>query len=588
MSTRTRRLDDLRRAASAASRGLQGGEQAVTAAFAAFEAERSHAGLERLSHELRVLTSVSSAVAAAHSLRELVDLGADQALAALDAVSVSISQWDVRAEILRTLVNAGHLAPGETRHPTDEIYRLSGDDALKQLLLEGRPYVSLVDDPGLHSVERSLLERLAVRSCAAVPIMLGDVAWGELWATRGGRHAGFDEHDLRLLNAVAGQLAAGIARVELYGRLAELALEDQLTGLANRSALDERLAMAFELIETGAGDEVTLLLCDVDNLKRLNDLRGHHGGDWALKAVATALRAEAETLPNALVCRLSGDEFCILAEGTGPDEMKRVAEAAIERLRAHRPAVSLSCGIASTRFGLDCSSDLLRAADTALYGAKRAGRGGVCVAAAEPTRTSRPTGRPGARRARRDGLEVDTGLLVAEGLALLDGTLRAAAPLERLEGLATLLGSALRASATAVSLCAHGGASVETLFKLDLRSGHSTSVRYGVDGDRYALADYPLTAELLSGGGSQHLYAADAEADAAEVALLTKIGATDILLAGAADGRGAWLLEIYGDLESADLAHAAGVLRLLCAHAVHPAGGLRAERRPTASLRAVQ
>ena len=159
----------------------------------------------------------------------------------------------MRAEVLRTLVNAGHLAPGETRHPTDEIYRLSGDDALTQLLLEGRSYVGLIDDPGLHSVERSLLERLAVRSCAAVPIMLGDVAWGELWATRGGRHAGFDKHDLRLLNAIAGQLAAGIARAELYGRLAELAFEDKLTGLANRSALHERLELAFELVAAGSG-----------------------------------------------------------------------------------------------------------------------------------------------------------------------------------------------------------------------------------------------------------------------------------------------------------------------------------------------
>lgn len=179
-------------------------------------------------------------------------------------------------------------------------------------------------------------------------------------------------------------------------------------------------------------------------------------------------------------------------------------------------------------------------------------------------------------------------MLVADGLALLDGALRAAAPLERLEGLATSLGSSLSASAVAVSLCAHGGLDVETLFKLDLRSGTSTSVRYGVDGDRYTLADYPRTAELLAGGGSLHVHAGDPEADPAEVALLAKHGATDILLAGASDGRGAWLVEIFGDLESADIALAAGVLRLLCAHAVHPAGGLRSERRATASLRAVQ
>ena len=105
----------------------------------------------------------------------------------------------------------------------------------------------------------------------------------------------------------------------------------------------------------------------------------------------------------------------------------------------------------------------------------------------------------------------------------------------------------MRAAAAAVSLCTHGGNEIETLFELDLRSGHSTGVRQGMDGTRYALDEYPRTAELLAGGGSLHLYAGDASADAAERALLGEPGMTDVLLAAAADGRGAWLLEIYGD-----------------------------------------
>ena len=121
---------------------------------------------------------------------------------------------------------------------------------------------------------------------------------------------------------------------------------------------------------------------------------------------------------------------------------------------------------------------------------------------------------------------------------------------------------------------------IETLFTLDLRSGHSSSVRFGVDGERYELGVYPRTAELLAHGGSMHLYAGDTAADAAERALLTDWGMTDVLAAAASDGRGAWLLEIYGDAESADLRLADAALRLLAAHAVRPAGGLRAERRP--------
>ena len=65
---------------------------------------------------------------------------------------------------------------------------------------------------------------------------------------------------------------------------------------------------------------------------------------------------------------------------------------------------------------------------------------------------------------------------------------------------------------------------IETLFTLDLRSGHSSSVRFGVDGERYDLAVYPRTADLLANGGSLHLYAGDAQADPAERALLDELG----------------------------------------------------------------
>jgi diguanylate cyclase (GGDEF)-like protein len=533
--------------------------------------------LQRLGRELRVLMSLSSAVASTNSLLDLLDLAAEEARAALGATSVSISRWEAQAEVLRTTVNVGVLVDGEQRHPSDEIYRLTEDDPLKQLLLEGRSYLGRLDDPELHQTERILLERLGRRSCLAVPIMLGDVAWGELWASRGPDQADFDEHDLRLLDAIAGQVAAGVGRAELFGRMAELALQDGLTGLANRRALEERLGMALE--EAAEGEEVTLLLCDVDNLKELNDVRGHHGGDWALKAVAGTLRTAAEALPRTLVCRLSGDEFGILAEGSSLEAMQHAADIAIDRLAAHRPPVGLSCGIASSRLGLRRPAELLRAADAALYTAKRTGRGRVCLADVDPQTAWRTTGRPGARRARRDGLDIDTGALLAQGLALLDGDLRSAAPLERLEGLATSLGSGLRASAAAVSLCQHGGSVIETMFTLDLRSGHSSSVRFGVDGERYDLIRYPRTAELLANGGSLHLYASDAEEDAAERALLTEWGMTDVLAAAASDGRGAWLLEIYGDAESADLRLADAALRLLAAHAVRPAGGLRGERR---------
>ena len=76
--------------------------------------------------------------------------------------------------------------------------------------------------------------------------MLGDSAWGELWATRHAAQPDFADREVRLLNAIAGPGGAGIARAELYGRMTTLAFEDGLTGLANRHALVERLDLALE------------------------------------------------------------------------------------------------------------------------------------------------------------------------------------------------------------------------------------------------------------------------------------------------------------------------------------------------------
>ena len=111
--------------------------------------------LQRLSRELRVLMSLSPAVAGTNSLDELLDRAAEEALNALDATSVSVSRWEAQAEVLRTLVNVGVLVEGEVRHPSDEIYRLGDDDPLKQLLVDGRSYVGVVDDPDLHQTERA-------------------------------------------------------------------------------------------------------------------------------------------------------------------------------------------------------------------------------------------------------------------------------------------------------------------------------------------------------------------------------------------------------------------------------------------------
>lgn len=150
---------------------------------------------------------------------------------------------------------------------------------------------------------------------------------------------------------------------------------DPLTGLANRSALNEEL----EVCPPGS----TVLYLDLDGFKAVNDSAGHPAGDTILQAVAGRLRSAVRECDT--VARLGGDEFAVVLTGLGSDDAVRIADRIL--LDVAMPiehdgvwhTVGASIGIAGTDRA-DTTSEwrpaaLLRAADTAMYRAKRLGRG---------------------------------------------------------------------------------------------------------------------------------------------------------------------------------------------------------------------
>src|SRR6185369_4682045 len=117
----------------------------------------------------------------------------------------------------------------------------------------------------------------------AVPVMYQGAMWGELWATGADRRC-FGPDDVRLLQAIAAQISVAIGTSELFSEVSRYAYQDPLTGLANRRKLDECL---HELRDSPG--EPTLLICDLDGLKEVNDREGHTAGDALLRAVAGVL-----------------------------------------------------------------------------------------------------------------------------------------------------------------------------------------------------------------------------------------------------------------------------------------------------------
>jgi len=154
--------------------------------------------------------------------------------------------------------------------------------------------------------------------------------------------------------------------------LSALARTDALTGLLNRRALSERLHDEVARA-TRYAKPLSILLLDLDGLKRFNDREGHHAGDEALQALARSLRARSRAADEA--ARWGGDEFMVLAPETGKAEALELAE----RIRAavesnHPPGVTASIGVATLEPGQLASAEALEAAaDAAVYAAKRRG-----------------------------------------------------------------------------------------------------------------------------------------------------------------------------------------------------------------------
>lgn len=349
----------------------------------------SRTGPDTETARLRSLMAIANAVGGSRRLVDVLELAAEEALEAVGATSLSISRWERQDATLRTLINVGALGPGEERFPADEVHHLRDYPEYWRLLSSGAGWRRGLGEP-------FLVERPGKGAEAATPILFEGELWGELWVTRSVDRPPFADSDLAFLRAVASQVGAGLASTAYLERLERLAFTDPLTGLANRRGLDERLERALAL-----SAELSLVVCDVDGLKDINDRAGHAAGDEALVQVGKALSQAVAEAGQGVAARIGGDEFCLLV--MGPAEVARtVAERTVALLAARDGRLSISCGVATTAVAQDAPG-LLAAADAAQYAAKHEGAGVIHVADGEAPLPATPSQ---GRRRLRDRLEV--------------------------------------------------------------------------------------------------------------------------------------------------------------------------------------
>ena len=162
----------------------------------------------------------------------------------------------------------------------------------------------------------------------------------------------------------------------LIAHLAELSRTDDLTGLANRRAFDQRLGEELERAMRAGGRSIALVILDIDDFKRVNDQFGHQAGDRCLLTVAAIL--EAESRSGDLAARVGGEEFFVLLPETDAVEAVRLAgrirRRVSEAFGSDSIALTVSAGIAEFPRDADAAEPLVGSADVALYEAKRRGK----------------------------------------------------------------------------------------------------------------------------------------------------------------------------------------------------------------------
>ncbi len=170
--------------------------------------------------------------------------------------------------------------------------------------------------------------------------------------------------------------------------LERLAREDKLTGLYNRRHFEERASEECHRAQR-YGRPLSLLLCDLDHFKQVNDQYGHGAGDTVLQQVGQTIQQRCRT--SDLTARLGGEEFTVLLAETGLEDAQRVAErlcAAIRALTFAHPSgqfhITMSIGVAEVA-PTKTLEGLLKEADEALYAAKRTGRNRVVLATDLPS-----------------------------------------------------------------------------------------------------------------------------------------------------------------------------------------------------------
>lgn len=237
--------------------------------------------------------------------------------------------------------------------------------------------------PVIKKSQRAFSDNYKTKTCLISPLVCQERVVGVLnLADKVDPTGTFSKEDIALIELLSQLVGASIGNVKLFEKMQRQATIDGLTGLANHKTFYEVLEK--ELWRSRRyGGQISLIMVDIDNLKKINDRKGHRAGDTVIREISSRVKECIRHIDCA--ARYGGDEFAVILPNTTLDEAAVVASRMVDTVSAtpvlwNGQEIELSISVGLGRYDSSISpEDITSRSDQALYCAKQAGKNTVKI-----------------------------------------------------------------------------------------------------------------------------------------------------------------------------------------------------------------
>ncbi len=236
--------------------------------------------------------------------------------------------------------------------------------------------------PVIRKSQRAFAEHYKTNNCIIAPLICQDNVVGVLNLADKIEGDGFTKEDIALIELFGQLVGASIGNIKLFEKIQRQATTDGLTGLSNHKTFYELLEK--ELWRSRRyGGQISLIMIDVDNLKKINDAHGHRAGDKVIREISRKIKACIRQIDTA--ARYGGDEFAVILPNTVLSDAVVVAKRMVDVVSNSpvtwkREQIPLSISVGVGQYDAECSpEDITSRSDQALYTAKQAGKNTVRI-----------------------------------------------------------------------------------------------------------------------------------------------------------------------------------------------------------------